>query len=261
ADLYLIRVVTAFDQASTFLPATTSVIRELLSDMDGFEIDVSESDKPVTVEMQFLTPWAWQGASLLRQYDELIRMCLTARHLGLLTQDEWQQTVREVGNAIRHLFKVPDDYLFTGLRRFRMGGRIKRARSMYAKRGMVMPTLPPEVLNLTRRSRYAPPIKPYIEADKKSRLKAFQRKQVAAGTGASEEGVAGDAVGLGTLEQDLPLTDFASEVADKVVDGMAQQSAARVTGVGGQEVKAARPEILNFTLGTMATGTQKPVTR
>ena len=135
ADLYLIRVETAFDQASTLLAATTSVIRELLSDMDGFEIDVSESDKPVIVEMQFLTPWAWQGAALLRQYDELIRMCLTARHIGLLTHDEWQQTVRKVGNAIRHLFKVPDDYLFTGLRRFRMGGRIKRARSMYAKRG------------------------------------------------------------------------------------------------------------------------------
>ena len=29
-----------------------------------------------------------------------------------------------------------------------------------------MPPLPPEVLNLTRRSRFAPPIKPYIEADK-----------------------------------------------------------------------------------------------
>lgn len=167
ADLYLIRVEEAFDRASTLLAATSGVIKELLSGMEGFEIDVSESDKPVIVEMQFLTPWSWQSASLLRQYDELIRMCLTARHLGLLTQDEWQQTVRKVGNAIRHLFKVPDDYIFTGLRRFRMGGRIKRARSMYAKRGMEIPLLPPEVLNLTRRSRFAPPIKPHIEADKK----------------------------------------------------------------------------------------------
>lgn len=261
ADLYLIRVEEAFDKATALLSTTTSVIRELLSDMDGFEIDVSESDKPVTVDMQFLTPWAWQGASLLRQYDELIRMCLTARHLGLLTQDEWQQTVRKVGNAIRHLFKVPDDYLFTGLRRFRMGGRIKRARSMYAKRGMVMPTIPTEVLSLSRRSRFAPPIKPYIEADKKSRLKAFQRKQGAAGTGNGHERTAADTGGLGVLEHDLPLTDFATEVADKVVEGMSEQSAARAPSVASAEVKVARPEMLTFTLGTMASGTHKPVTR
>ena len=74
ADLYLIRVETAFDQASTLLAATTSVIRELLSDMDGFEIDVSESDKPVIVEMQFLTPWAWQGciAAAVRRTDPYV---------------------------------------------------------------------------------------------------------------------------------------------------------------------------------------------
>jgi integrating conjugative element protein (TIGR03761 family) len=261
ADLYLIRVEEAFDRASTLLSITTAVIRDLLSGMEGFEIDVSESDKPVTVDMYFLTPWAWQGASILRQYDELIRLCLTARHLGLLTQDEWHQTVRKVGNAIRYLFRVPYDYLFTGLRRFRMGGRIKRARSMYAKRGMVMPKIPEEVLRLTRRSRFAPPIKPYIEADKKARLKAFLAKQAVEGTSNSEGVVAVDTAGMGVLEHDLPLTDFATEVADKVVDGMSEQSAERAPSVANVEVKVARPEMLTFTLGTMASGTHKPVTR
>lgn len=225
ADLYLIRVEEAFDRASTLLDMTTGVIKELLSGMEGFEIDVSESDKPVVVEMQFLTPWSWQAASLLRRYDELIRMCLTARHIGLLTQDEWQQTVRKVGNAIRHLFKVPDDYLFTGLRRFRMGGRIKRARSMYAKHGMEFPTIPQEVLALTRRARFAPPIKPYIEADKKARLKAFQRKQA-------------------NSDQTAPTTeaaltdDFANEVMDKVLDSMAGK-AQTDTEKSNQTTKAA----------------------
>lgn len=264
ADLYLVRVEEAFDRASALLTATTSVIRELLSGMDGFEIDVSQSDKPVTVDMQFLTPWAWQGASLLRQYDELIRMCLTARHIGLLTQDEWQQTVRRVGNAIRHLFKVPDDYLFTGLRRFRMGGRIKRARSLYAKRGMEMPQIPQEVLSLTRRSRFAPPIKPYIEADKKSRLKAFQRKQngTATETTSGLDEATDNTDGADTPASDLPLTEFAAEVVDKVVENVAERAAVQaVPSIAGDGAKTARPDILHFKLGTMATNTHKPATR
>jgi len=220
ADMYLLKIETAFDAANALVTKSISVVRELISDMEGFDIDVSASLAPVKVDMEFLTPWAWQSATLVSRFDELVRMCLTARHLGLLTQSEWHTTIKKVGNAIRHLFVAPDNYIYTGLRRFRMGGRIKRARSMYAKRGMKLPEIPPEVLNLSKRARFAPPIKPRLDAEKKHRLKEFQRQQAAKAQGSEN-----DANAEVTVEASL--TEFAAEVVDEVLNAMSVQNSSQ----------------------------------
>ena len=54
----------------------------LLEGLDDFEVTLQASVQPVQITLQFYSPWGFRGAMLLKQFDKLIRMALTARHIG-----------------------------------------------------------------------------------------------------------------------------------------------------------------------------------
>lgn len=140
-----------------------ALMNSLLSSFSGLNVNVSESDKPVPVDLNFASPWAWKGALLLRRFDEFCRAGMTARHLGLLSMKDWEDSLHRVARKIRRLFMIPSDYIFTGIRRDLWGGRIKRARKMYERANKSFPLIPDMVLKGVKRAQVSPPILRHME--------------------------------------------------------------------------------------------------
>jgi integrating conjugative element protein (TIGR03761 family) len=160
ADMVLLEVEREFDATKAILEEVNAMFENLIGDQfDGMNITMEQSLSPTTVELKFLTPWAWQASRLLLDYDLAIRKALTARHIGLITREDWEININRVGRCIRRLFKVPETFVLTGIRRDRFTGRIRKARSLYARRHLKFPHVPEDILSGERRSRLAPEIR------------------------------------------------------------------------------------------------------
>lgn len=163
ADYILVQCEEQYEVAENAITEGLAQMNSLLSSFSGLNMNVSESDKPVPVELNFASPWAWKGALLLRRFDEFCRAGMTARHLGLLSMKDWEDSLHRIARKIRRLFMIPSDYIFTGIRRDLWGGRIKRARKMYERANKSFPLIPDLVLKGVKRAQVSPPILRHME--------------------------------------------------------------------------------------------------
>jgi integrating conjugative element protein (TIGR03761 family) len=117
ADQTLVHIETAYELAKATIDSKKESLQRLLEGMEDFEITLQESMQPVTLELNFFSPWGFRGATLLSQFDQLVRMALTARHLGIFAEGDWESVVHESQRAIRHLFVAVDRWVPTGVKR------------------------------------------------------------------------------------------------------------------------------------------------
>jgi len=110
ADWFLIRVHEALDAGRTTLRAPRDQVDALLAGVDGVEITVAHSLKPVRVPLRFANPYGYMGAYLIADYDELVCAVLTARHVGLLPRDTAEQMLHRGGRAIRRALLIPTQW-------------------------------------------------------------------------------------------------------------------------------------------------------
>jgi|GEM_PF-1689808 len=117
ADQVLLDIEQAYHLAKATLDSKTEAMQRLLDGLDYFDITIQASVSPVSLVLNFASPWSFRGMSLLSQFDKLVRIALTARHLGIFTDDDWEAVVHESQRAIRHMFVEADGWVATGVSR------------------------------------------------------------------------------------------------------------------------------------------------
>ncbi len=136
ADQTFVDIEQAYEVAKTTITGKMESMKRLLDGLDDFEITLQASVQPVNLELNFFSPWGFRGATLLNQFDKLVRMALTARHLGIFTEGDWESIIHESQRAMRHMFVEVDSWVATGVKRIDMrtdSKLAKRAKQKYVE--------------------------------------------------------------------------------------------------------------------------------
>ena len=131
ADWWLVKVCDAIE-------ATRQAIGNWRRDMDnllalqvaGMQVSLAESIRPHRTRLAFANPYAYQGAELLSEYDELVCRALTASHIGRLDNATRHELLVGCARKLRATFMIPQGYRFTGVDRQALqenSGRIRTA--------------------------------------------------------------------------------------------------------------------------------------
>jgi len=91
---------------------------------------------------------------LLADYDEIARKLILAHHTALIDRSTLERWLHEGAHALRSLFSLAQQYRYSGTQRDDFASQNAAARAAIEKFG----ELPQDVLEGTRRSRFAPPI-------------------------------------------------------------------------------------------------------
>lgn len=174
ADMCLLDVEHAYEDAEKLIDARIKTLEGILNGVEDFEVETQASVEPVVIDLEFFSPWGYRGALLLRKLDKLIRLALTASHIGLIMHDDWNRIVSDSLRAVRHTFVQITGWTHTAVNRadIRANNKVaKRAKQRYLelKRGYLV--VDADVLNGSVRAKMAPANK--IEETAK-RVKAMQ---------------------------------------------------------------------------------------
>ncbi|RMT95089.1 hypothetical protein ALP39_200291 [Pseudomonas marginalis pv. marginalis] len=122
-------------------------------------ISISEnlSIQPVSLPLYIANPIGFKAASLLADYDEIVRRILLGHHVGLVGRRDMEGWIDEGAALMRKLFGLAQLYKYSGAARDDFAAnnaKAETARKMYERYG----ELPRDILEGTRRSNFAPPI-------------------------------------------------------------------------------------------------------
>jgi integrating conjugative element protein (TIGR03761 family) len=159
ADQSLIEVERFHNETKKILSGREKTLGELISGMEGLTVGLQTSTQPAAIDLQFYCPWSYRAALLLLQFDRIVRLGLTAKHVGFIGDEEWKGVVSDSGRALRHLFAIPNHWINTGATRddLRKNTKVaKRAIAMYndVKEGRLV--LSEDVLSGNTRAALAP---------------------------------------------------------------------------------------------------------
>ena len=152
ADWWLIKVEEALQRSAEEVQALRQAVEEQLRSMPAIEVKLATSLEPIRVPLQFRNPFAYSAARILADVDTLVRAVLTARHIGLMDRREAERCLVLGTRALRRAMGTALGYKYEGVKRqdIREGNvKMQRARER-------MGEVPAEVLDGSRRARYAP---------------------------------------------------------------------------------------------------------
>lgn len=129
------------DQALADVPAALSL---------GENLNVQPVKLPLFVNAQL----GFMAVYLLADYDDLARRLILAHHTALIDRRTLERWLNDGGHALRSLFSLAQQYRYSGACRDDFAANNAAARAAREKLG----DLPQDVLEGTRRSRFAPPI-------------------------------------------------------------------------------------------------------
>ncbi len=188
ADQTLIAVEIAYEAAQKTVEYKINAMQSLLDGLEDFDITVQASETPVSIDLKFFSPWGFRGATLLKQFDKLVRLALTARHIGVFTDDDWSRVIHEASQSIRHMFAQVDSWISTGVKRTDLltNNRIaQRAKSRYKSARKNPFTFEPEVLAGNYRAKLSPKNKALEAGSSEAEKKMMETAKAAAGKVAS----------------------------------------------------------------------------
>lgn len=163
ADQCLVDIEFKYNEAKAIFDVREKTLDEIIGGLEGLSVAIQTSAKPAAIDLQFFCPWSYQATLLLLQFDRIVRLGLTARHLGLIGDSEWDAVVSDSGRVLRHIFSLPNRWISTGVTRedCRKKTKVaKRALGLYAevKEGRI--DLSETVMSGEVRARLAPQNKP-----------------------------------------------------------------------------------------------------
>ena len=156
ADWYLWQIHELMETEKQKLHAEEETIDNLLASQRGVSFGDAHSVEPVELDLSFKTPFGFQGAILVADYDNLVRKTLTAQFVGLLSRRQaMEEVIYARGRRLRHLFQLPTHWKYTGVNRDDMRLETQMAATAIERMG----DLPKEFLNGTQRAPNAPRIR------------------------------------------------------------------------------------------------------
>ncbi len=159
ADQCLLDIERIHGEAKAALDNHEQALNNVLEGIDGLDVSIQTSDEPLEIDLNFSSPWSYRAVLLLLQYDRIVRLGLTARHVGFIGDEEWHNVISDSGRHLRNLLGQVDRWIMTGVTRddVRHNTAIaKRAEAMYAMKRDRPLTLTPEVVEGTKRARISP---------------------------------------------------------------------------------------------------------
>ena len=152
ADWWLIKVHEAIAAARTYIHDRQAALVRQLAQMPALEVSIAASQRPHRVKLQFAIPYAYQGAQLLAEYDRMVCMALTARHIGLLDGASCKQVQQAYARKLRALFLIPQGYRL--LKIDRKAIHLNKGRSSEARQ--LMGAVPEDILCGERQVPFTP---------------------------------------------------------------------------------------------------------
>jgi integrating conjugative element protein (TIGR03761 family) len=152
ADWWLIKIHEAIEMAGDAIRSSQVDFKKLLEQMDAMAVGVAASQRPYRVPLKFANPYAYRGAKLLAEFDTLVCMALTARHIGLLDGQACEDILKASARKVRAIFMIPQGYRLLKINREQVQqviGRSHEARQL-------MGEVPGDVLNGKRQAPLAP---------------------------------------------------------------------------------------------------------
>lgn len=159
ADQCLVDIESAHNAARTVFREREEGLSELVTGLDGLTLGVQTSVQPAVIDLQFYCPWSYRAAILLLQFDRIVRLGLTAKHVGFMGDEDWLNVVGDSGRLMRHMLAIPNRWIHTGATRddYRKQTRVaKRATSIYGDIKENRLVLSDEVMRGDRRAAIAP---------------------------------------------------------------------------------------------------------
>ncbi|MEB3080618.1 TIGR03761 family integrating conjugative element protein [Pseudomonas aeruginosa] len=155
SDWWMLRVEEKLAQTKDLLQELREQVDQALADVPpalslGENLNVQPVKLPLFVNAQL----GFMAVYLLADYDDLARKLILAHHTALIDRSTLERWLNEGAHALRSLFSLSQRYRYSGCSRDDFAANNAAARAAIEKFG----ELPQDVLEGTRRSRYAPPI-------------------------------------------------------------------------------------------------------
>lgn len=155
SDWWMLRVEDKLTETKTRLQVLREQVDQILTAVPpalslGENLNVQPVQLPLFINAQL----GFMAVYLLADYDGLARHLILAHHTALIDRSTLERWLNEGAHALRSLFALAQQYKFSGTQRDDFAANNAAARAALEKFG----PLPQDVLEGTRRSRFAPPI-------------------------------------------------------------------------------------------------------
>lgn len=155
SDWWMLRVEEKIADTKARLQTLREQVDQALSDVPpalslGENLNVQPVKLPLFVNSQL----GFMAVYLLADYDDLARRLILAHHTALIDRSTLERWLNDGAHALRSLFSLAQQYRYSGTARDDFAAKNAAARAALEKFG----ELPSDVLEGTRRSRFAPPI-------------------------------------------------------------------------------------------------------
>lgn len=155
SDWWMLRVEDKLAETKTALQALREQVDQILAGVPpalslGDNLNVQPVRLPLFVNAQL----GFMAVYLLAGYDDLARSLILAHHTAMIDRHTLERWLNDGAHALRSLFSLAQQYRYSGTQRDDFAANNAAARAAREKFG----ELPQDVLEGTRRSRFAPPI-------------------------------------------------------------------------------------------------------
>ena len=155
SDWWMLRIEDKLEQTKNTLQTLAEQVDQALTNVPsalslGENLNVQPVKLPLFVNAQL----GFAAVYLLADYDEIARKLILAHHTALIDRSTMERWLNDGAHALRSLFSLAQQYRYSGTQRDDFAAKNAAARAAIEKFG----ELPQDVLEGTRRSRFAPPI-------------------------------------------------------------------------------------------------------
>lgn len=154
ADHWLLEIEAAIEAAAVELGELRDGVEQVLARRPDIQHTVAQSVKPVEVPLYFSNQLAFRAAYLVNDFDMLVCVTQTARHVAAITTTKSNALIQRGSKMIRRTFTSASGYRYTGVSRADIAHGTARAGEALARWG----ALPQAILAGTRRAEYGPPL-------------------------------------------------------------------------------------------------------
>jgi integrating conjugative element protein (TIGR03761 family) len=155
ADWHLLQVEDSIQHARELIKEKKVWLDDVLNAMEGIEIEIAQSLRPINISIYFQNPFGYMGAYLVKEYDSLACSVFTARHLGLIDRAASERIIDTTGKAIRRTFTLVTLWKFTGVTREDVKQENQNGKRALETHG----ECPADVISKKRRAKTAPSIR------------------------------------------------------------------------------------------------------
>ncbi|KIZ52725.1 MAG: integrating conjugative element protein [Pseudomonas sp. PGPPP4] len=158
SDLFLIIIEDKIEEAEQQLTAIDERLDQVMAMLPKqLDVGTNLSIQPLKLPLYLNSPLAFKGVYLLTRYDELVRRILLAAHIGLIDNGSKEAWLDEGAAVLRRLYGVGQRYKgYSGASRDDIAAN--NARAINAQQMYSFLEMPKDVLEGTRRSKFAPAI-------------------------------------------------------------------------------------------------------